>query len=139
MDFNLQQPYLHKGNKFRDARGTIQYNNDFDFASIKRMYIMENATTDMKRGWQGHKIEQRWFSALKGGFVIRLKPILAFEDQTNDYPNYEFTLKEGTLDYLHVPAGYASCIQALEEDSKLLLLADYAFGEVVDEWRFELE
>jgi hypothetical protein len=138
MDRLLQRPLLHKGNKHIDGRGIITFNNDFDCTRVKRMYTIENNSIDFKRGWQGHKIEQRWFSVIKGSFVIEIKPIIAFEQPTIDHPVDVFTLQENTLDYLQVPAGYVTCIQALETHSKLLLLSDYALGEVDDEWRFEI-
>jgi hypothetical protein len=40
------------------------YNNDFDFSEIKKMYTIENSSIEFIRVWQGHRIEQRWFSAL---------------------------------------------------------------------------
>jgi len=65
-------PKIITGNSHTDTRGTLYYNNDFDASEIKRVYVIENATTDIIRAWQGHKIEQRWFSAIKGSFKIGL-------------------------------------------------------------------
>ena len=61
------------GKKHQDERGIITYNNDFDASQIKRMYTIENHSTDFIRGWQGHKVEQRWFACMKGGFKIKVK------------------------------------------------------------------
>jgi hypothetical protein len=41
------------------------------------------------------------------------------------------------LDVLLIPSGYVTSIQASEENSKLLLMADYMYGEVKDEYRFD--
>ncbi len=49
----------------------------------------------------------------------------------------EYILDDRQLTYLHVPAGHVTAIQALEEGSKLLVLADYGIGEIEDEYRFE--
>jgi hypothetical protein len=48
-------------------------------------------------------------------------------------------LDSGKLDVLHVPSGYASSIQSLEEGSKLLVMADYLLGELADEYRYAVD
>ena len=130
-------PQFLEGKKHQDERGIITYNNDFDATSIKRMYTIENADLHFIRGWQGHKIEQRWFSAMKGTFKIQILSIAYFEKGLKDLQPYCFVLKAGQMDILHVPAGFVSSIQALEVGAKLLVLADYKVGEVDDEFRFE--
>jgi dTDP-4-dehydrorhamnose 3,5-epimerase-like enzyme len=125
------------GGSHSDIRGTLTFNNDFDATSIKRMYTIENADVHFIRGWQGHKIEQRWFSAIKGTFKIQILSIAYFEKGLKDLQPYCFVLKADQMDVLHVPAGFVSSIQALEEGAKLLVLADYKLGEVDDEFRFE--
>jgi hypothetical protein len=45
-------------------------------------------------------------------------------------------LNSNTLDVLHIPKGYISSIQALEEFSKLLVMGDYLLGELKDEYRY---
>lgn len=125
------------GGSHSDIRGTLTFNNDFDATSIKRMYTIENADVHFIRGWQGHKIEQRWFSAMKGTFKIQILSIAYFEKGLKDLQPYCFVLKADQMDILHVPAGFVSSVQALEEGAKLLVLADYKLGEVDDEFRFE--
>jgi dTDP-4-dehydrorhamnose 3,5-epimerase-like enzyme len=130
-------PQFLEGKKHQDERGIITYNNDFDASEVKRIYTIENNSTDLIRGWQGHKMEQRWFSAIKGSFKIQILSIAYFEKGLKDLQPYCFVLKADQMDILHVPAGFVSSIQALEEGAKLLVLADYKLGEVDDEFRFE--
>ncbi len=125
------------GGSHSDIRGTLTFNNDFDASEIKRIYTIENNSTDFIRGWQGHKMEQRWFSAIKGTFKIQILSIAYFEKGLKDLQPYCFVLKADLMDILHVPAGFVSSIQALEVGAKLLVLADYKIGEVDDEFRFE--
>ena len=40
---------------------------------------------------------------------------------------------------LHVPQGYVTSIQSLEENSKLMAMADYLMGEIQDEYRFAVD
>lgn len=133
------KPAIILGNHFKDDRGTVNFNNDFNALGIKRVYILENNSLDFIRGWQGHQIEQRWFSAIVGSFKIKLIKIDSWENPSKDLPVFEFVLTDNNLDVLHVPQGYISSIQANEDQSKLLVLGDYELGEVQDEFRFPID
>jgi len=132
-------PEITKGNSHSDSRGTLFYNNDFDISAIKRMYVLENESTDFIRAWQGHKIEQRWFSVMKGSFRIQLIEIDNWDSPSNELDRFSFIVNAEKLDVLHVPSGYVSSIQSLEQGSKLLVLSDYLLGEVKDEYRFDVD
>jgi hypothetical protein len=129
-------PSLISGNCYRDQRGHLFYNNDFDLTAIKRMYAIENSTIDLIRAWQGHKIEQRWFSAMQGSFNIKLIAVDNWDKPTPALPQIQYRLYSTALDILHIPAGYISSIQALEEKSKLVVMSDYHIGEINDEFRY---
>ena len=130
---------LLKGNKHSDERGVITYNNEFDTSAVKRIYTIENTSTDFVRGWQGHAVEQRWFAAMKGSFEISIIKVDDFDNPSKIVPIEKYILDDSTLTYLHVPPGYITAIKALQKDSKLLVLADYGVGEINDEYRFELD
>ena len=130
------QPQIIKGNHHKDDRGTLTFNNDFNALGIKRVYTIENESLDFLRAWQGHQIEQRWFSAVAGSFKIKLIEIDDWKNPTKDLPILEFILNSENLDILHVPRGFATSIQSLKDHSKLLLFADYQLGEIQDEYRF---
>ncbi len=132
------KPNLISGNCHQDERGQLFYNNDFDTSCIKRMYVIENHSVDFVRAWQGHKIEQRWFSAMRGRFKIQLIAIDNWEKPNDSLPRLEYILKSKTLDILHVPAGYVSSIQALEEKSKLVVMSDYHLSEINDDFRYQM-
>ncbi|GEN72329.1 MULTISPECIES: WxcM-like domain-containing protein [Chryseobacterium] len=129
---------LNKGNKFEDERGIIRFNNDFDASAVKRIYMIENSQIDFVRGWQGHAIEQRWFSCIKGSFRIAVIQVDDFDHPSLDLIAEYYDLREDTLDFLYIKAGCITAIKAAEKDSKLLVLADYGLGEIKDEYRFPL-
>lgn len=131
-------PKLIPGGSHSDNRGRIGFNNDFDASDIKRMYTIENDSTSFIRAWQGHAIERRWFSVIKGSFEIKLVQIDNWENPDKNAEVYSTILNDKNLDFLCVPNGYINSIQALEEDSKLLVMSDYILGEVNDEYRFDL-
>ena len=64
-------PSIIFGGTYKDDRGLLRYNNSFDASIVKRIYIIKN-NLNFIRGWQGHKIEQRWFSVIKGQFKVQL-------------------------------------------------------------------
>lgn len=132
------KPSLIKGSVFSDNRGHLKFNNDFNASEIKRIYTIENKDLSVIRAWQGHKIERRWFSALQGKFIIQLIEIDNWESPSKNLEILEFVLSSETLDFLQVPSGFISSIRCLENESKLLVLADYSLGEIDDEYRFPL-
>jgi len=127
------------GSRYQDDRGIITYNNDFDASQIKRIYTIENHSKDFIRGWQGHKVEQRWFSCMKGSFEISVIVVDNFTNPSKDLIIQKYLLTDDVLTYLHIPSGCITAIQAKEEGSKLLVLADYGLGEINDEYRYSLE
>lgn len=132
-------PTIIKGGSHSDTRGILQFNNSFDATIIKRIYVIENNETTFVRGWQGHRIEQRWFSVLKGSFKIELIAIDDWNNPSKELERSTFIIYAKKLDVLHVPSGYVSSIQSLEEGAKLLVMADYLLGEVQDEYRFDID
>ena len=132
-------PIIIRGKKFTDNRGTLIFNNDFDASKIKRIYFIENKNTSITRAWQGHQIESRWFSVLKGAFKIQLIAIDNWENPSKNLKKITFIINENQFDVLHIPYGYVSSIQAIELNSKLLVMADYSFNEIKDEYRFSTD
>ncbi len=132
----IEDPSIIKGGFHSDSRGNLKYNNAFDSAEIKRIYVIENATTGIIRAWQGHNIEQRWFSAITGSFKIQLIAIDNWEKPSISLKPITFVLSAVKLDVLKIPTGYVSSIQALEKSSKLLVMADYLLGEINDEYKY---
>ncbi|GEJ46375.1 MULTISPECIES: WxcM-like domain-containing protein [unclassified Chryseobacterium] len=135
----MSLPKVFKGGKYSDERGCLFFNNNFDASVIKRIYYIENTDLQFIRGWTGHKIEQRWFSALLGSFIIRLIKIDDWSVPSKGLEILEYQLDTDQLDVLHVPEGYASAIQAREKASKLLVMANYSLGEIDDDYRFPID
>ena len=131
------KPKLITGRSHSDNRGNIGFNNDFDASDIKRIYIIQNISTSSVRAWQGHAIERRWFSVVKGSFEIKLIQIDNWENPEKNTGVFSIILNDKNFDTLCVPRGYVNSIQALEENSKLVAMSDYILGEVKDEYRFD--
>ena len=130
-------PIINKGHVNIDKRGKLFYNNTFNSSDIKRIYIIENKNNLIKRGWVGHKIEKRWFCAINGAFKVLLIKIDNWKKPDINLIPQEFILKSNSLDFLFIPEGYVTNIKSLEKSSKLLVLADYLFEEIKDDYRFD--
>jgi hypothetical protein len=130
-------PQIIEGNEYSDGRGKLFFNNDFDATEVKRIYFIENVNTEFVRGWQGHKIEQRWFTAVLGSFKIMVQAFSNFENEIESKVIFEFELNSKKLNVIHIPGGYLTAIQSLETNSKLLVMADHFLGEINDEFRYE--
>lgn len=132
-------PSIIKGGLYQDERGQLRFNNSFNAFEIKRMYFIENRSTTFERGWQGHKIEQRWFAAVLGKFLINVIATENLEGTNSNLNSLVFEISADSFDVLHIPAGYITCIKALEDNSKLMVMSDYLMGETNDEVRYPLE
>jgi dTDP-4-dehydrorhamnose 3,5-epimerase-like enzyme len=133
------EPNVVTGNSFQDDRGVLQFNNNFDASSIKRIYFIENSSTALERGWQGHKIEERWFVAVQGKVKINAVKIDIWGNPNSNLESHVFVLNQSVFNVLHIPSGYVTCIQSLEENTKLMVMSNYHLGEIKDEYRFPLE
>tara|TARA_R110001606_G_scaffold24223_3_gene80442 strand:- start:20969 stop:21388 length:420 start_codon:yes stop_codon:yes gene_type:complete len=130
------KPVLISGKNHHDSRGILTYNNDFDVTLVKRIYLIENKDMVFVRGWQGHKIEKRWFTVVEGSFKIELIRIDDWENPSKELDKITFEITSLSADVLHVPEGYVSSIQATKEASKLLVMADYKINDIQDEFKF---
>lgn len=134
----MKSPSLIKGSSFTDSRGTLYYNNTFDSSAIKRIYIIQNSSTEVFRGWQGHKIEQRWFSSVQGEFEIDLIEVDNWETPSKSLQSVKYNLGSDKMNVLHVPPGFVSSIRSKQSDSKLLAMSNYGINEIKDEYRYEI-
>lgn len=108
-----------------DHRGAIRFVNEFDMTQVKRFYIIQNKDTELVRGWRAHRIEQRWFYVLSGSFMLDTVQIDDW-DHASPYLDIESrVLKAEDRQVIHMPIGYGTAFQALEEGSELLVFADY--------------
>lgn len=117
----------------KDLRGEIRFVNDFDMSKVKRFYIIKNSNTELVRGWRGHKIEQRWFFVLNGKFRIDLVKVDDWDNCSKDLNVEMIELSCEKNSVFHVPSGFATAFQALENDSELLVFSDYGIENAVND------
>jgi dTDP-4-dehydrorhamnose 3,5-epimerase-like enzyme len=124
---------LIKGNRFVDDRGIIRFNNEFDMTAVKRMYLIE-PTPNLIRAWQGHQIENKWFSIVSGRFEVQ---VVSMTDLT---VKKSFILSEDQDEVIKIDAGFYNGFKALESQSKLIVYSDKSLNESLnDDYRLSLE
>ncbi len=126
-------PYIIKGDLFKDNRGKLFSCNEFNMSSVKRFYVIENFDSNYIRGWKGHKIETRWFFAIRGSIIINT---ILISDLENSHPSPElktFILNEDNLNVLEVPPGFATSIKQYSDGDRICVYADYEIGVSGDE------
>lgn len=124
----MEIPYLINGGKYIDERGRINFINDFDMSQVKRLYYTEHFSTQVIRAWQAHIIEKRWFLCVEGSFTVKLVGIDKIENPSENLQVHEFELNAENPQILYIPPMYANGFQAKEDNSKLMIFSDYAFG-----------
>jgi dTDP-4-dehydrorhamnose 3,5-epimerase-like enzyme len=132
------RPYIIKGKNFIDKRGKLQFYNDFDMSTIKRLYFTTHPDTEVIRAWQGHTIESRWFCSVKGGFLVKLIEIDDWEKPSEELKVVEYILTAEKEEILYIPKGYVNGFKALKNNSKLMIMSNYRYREIEnDEIRFD--
>ena len=134
-----KEPTLIQGNEHTDERGVVGFVNAFDMKDVRRFYRIRNHNTHLKRGWRAHKIEQRWFSVLSGAFHIKVIEIDNWKNPTKTLiPQNYHLINDNSI--LHVPEGYATCMEALEPNSEIILFADSLIDDAgKDNYLFPLD
>jgi len=124
---------LIKGNRFVDDRGIMRFNNEFDMTDVKRMYLIE-PTPQLIRAWQGHQIENKWFSVVSGRFEVQ---VVSMEDHS---VKKAFILSDDIDVVIKIESGFYNGFKALEPQSKLMVYSDKSLGESLnDDYRLSLE
>ncbi|AEE20743.1 putative sugar epimerase [Dokdonia sp. 4H-3-7-5] len=134
-----QFPYIIKGKSFKDIRGELVYNNDFDASQIRRMYSITNSVDRPVRGWQGHQIEKRWFSSSVGQVKIDVIKVDNWKVPNPKASIDSFLIFAQSGDVLFVPDGYITRISSLTENATILVFSDYLMGEIQDDYKYDLD
>lgn len=135
----MKKPSVIKGGSHTDERGKLMYNNGFDLSQIKHMYTIENKDAGFIRGWQGHKVEQRWMMPVSGSFEIICIAVDDWSEPNKELEKLKFTISSLNMEVLHIPSGYITAIRSIDAQSKLVLFSDYYLNEIQDEYRFPID
>ena len=133
----MEETRLIKGASFTDHRGTLQFVNDFTFPDVKRFYQLLHPDTAVIRAWQGHQVEQKYFYAVKGDFVLAWVKIDNWGTPSPELKASHIILRENEPAVLSVPPGYANGIKALTPGAILMVYSNLDLQEsAADRWSF---
>ncbi len=132
------KPYEIKGGISIDARGRISYVNGFEFADVKRFYIVENSKPNIFRGWHGHKSESKYVFVAAGIAVIAVVRIRKWSKPSKQEKILTFTLSEHDSKILCIPAGFANGFYSLVPKTKVIFYSTSTLQESLnDDVRYE--
>jgi dTDP-4-dehydrorhamnose 3,5-epimerase-like enzyme len=134
----MSEPILIKGGIAVDDRGSVSFVNDFNFAGVKRFYMIENHRQGFIRAWHGHRNEGKYFFVVKGSALVCGVQVDNWETPSKDLKVHRFVLSETQPSILFLPAGYANGSLSLTRDAKILVLSTSTLQESLgDDIRFD--
>ncbi|SRR5258708_33736728 len=134
------KPYIIDGNIARDARGSLQFFNDFDMRSIRRFYQVSTVDTKMIRAWHGHMKETKYAYVVKGKALICAVKLSDTVKPSKHAIVKRFILSEKTPAILCIPAGYANGFRSLEKSTQIIFFSASTLAQSKkDDYRFPPE
>ena len=134
----MSDPILLKGGIAVDDRGSVSFVNDFNFAGVKRFYMIENHRQGFIRAWHGHRNEGKYFFMVKGNALVCGVEIDDWNSPSKNLKVHRFVLSEKLPSILFLPPGYANGAMSLTSDAKILVLSTSTLQESLgDDIRFD--
>ena len=106
-----------------DDRGEVGFVNDFDFAGVKRFYMVENHRRGFIRAWHAHRHEGKYVLVVRGGALVCGVEIDDWTTPSRDLEVHRYVLSDKSPAVLFLPPGYANGFMSLTDDAKLLFFS----------------
>ena len=120
---------LITGDLVVDDRGSVRFVNEFDFAGVKRFYIVENHQAGFVRAWHAHRREGKYVMAVQGVAIVAAVRIEDWENPPKDSPVKRFVLSAQKPSVLYIPAGYANGFKSLAAETKVMFFSTATLEE----------
>jgi dTDP-4-dehydrorhamnose 3,5-epimerase-like enzyme len=122
-------PRLMEGGLGVDDRGHVAFVNDFDFAGVKRFYMVCNHRQGFIRAWHAHRKEAKYVTVVQGSALVAAVHIDDWEHPSKDAKVYRFVLSAQRPAVLYVPAGYGNGFMSLTDDARLMFFSTSTVDE----------
>ena len=122
-------PQLIEGDLAVDDRGIVSFINDFDFAGVKRFYVVANHRKGFVRAWHAHRKEAKYVTVLQGAAVIGAVYVDDWEKPSRDEEVQRFILSSDKPSVLFIPAGYANGFMTLSDDALVVFFSTATLEE----------
>lgn len=117
------EPTLMEGGLAVDDRGQVSFVNNFDFADVKRFYMVSNHKAGFVRAWHAHKKEAKYVLVVKGAAIVGAVKIDDWEKPDKAADVKRFILSEKKPSILFIPTGYANGFMSLTKDAQLIFFS----------------
>ena len=132
-DRKMKKVTLIKGGTATDNRGTLSFVNDFNLENVKRFYMIENHKRGFVRAWHGHKKESKYFTVVRGSFLICGIKIDKWDNPSKNLKIEQFVLSEKSPAILFIPKGYVNGFMSLTENAKLIVFSTSKLEDSLDD------
>jgi dTDP-4-dehydrorhamnose 3,5-epimerase-like enzyme len=129
----VDTPRLLEGGLVVDDRGSVAFVNPFDFAGVKRFYLVANHRRGFVRAWHAHRREAKYVTIVSGAAVVAAVEIDDWEHPSRDTPVQRFVISSAKPAVLFIPRGYANGFMSLTDDTKLMFFSTSTVGESQDD------
>lgn len=123
------EPRLIEGALAVDDRGSVSFVNDFDFAGVKRFYVVTNHRSGFVRAWHAHRRETKYVTVTRGAALIGAVRIDNWESPSRDAQVHRHVLSANKSAVLYIPAGYANGFMSLTEDATVMFFSTATLEE----------
>lgn len=117
------EPRLIEGALAVDDRGSVSFVNDFDFAGVKRCYLVANHQAGFVRAWHGHRHEAKYVTLVRGAAIVAAVKIDNWDSPSRDLPIHRQVLSAQRPAVFYLPAGYANGFMSLTDDATLMFFS----------------
>ena len=132
------EPKLIAGNRIFDNRGSVRFNNNLIFKSIRRFYTVHNYQKNFIRAWHGHFKEEKFIGCIKGTFQISAVKIDNKNKKNKKNKVFSYILNQSNNDFVYIPRGFANGSMSLEDNSELLIFSTSTVQDSLkDDYRFK--
>jgi dTDP-4-dehydrorhamnose 3,5-epimerase-like enzyme len=122
-------PRLLQGGLAVDDRGGVAFVNDFDFAGVKRFYLVTNHRAGFVRAWHAHRSEAKYVMVIRGAAILGAVRVDDWESPSRDAEVHRYVLAAQKPSVLFIPKGYANGFMSLTEDATLMFFSTSTLEE----------
>jgi dTDP-4-dehydrorhamnose 3,5-epimerase len=127
------EPRLIEGGLAADDRGSLSFVNDFDFAGVKRFYLVNNYARGFVRAWHAHRQEAKYVLVTRGAAIVGAVKIDNWESPARDGQVHRYVLSAQKPAVLYIPAGYANGFKSLTDDTTLAFFSTSTIDQSRDD------
>ncbi len=133
----MAQSLLYQIRQHSDTRGSLLYNNDFNFKDVKRFYHIKLPEKGIIRAFHGHMIEKKYAYILKGEIKIVIVPLTDIDRPAKDIEIQTYSLNASNPQILTIPPKNANGIMSLSKNSEIIFYSTLSLEDSQkDDYRF---